>query len=282
MRSAHGRPRFRPVCAVTPCESLAVTWAGHSTALVELDGVRVLTDPVLRDRAGPLRRIGPLVSSQIAERIDAVLLSHLHLDHADIPSLRRLGPSTVVLAPRGAARWLSRRGVRGVEELRVGEQAGVGSLRVVATPARHDGRRRPLGVQADPIGFIVRGTQALYFAGDTDLFDEMSAFSGSVDLALLPIAGWGPRVGPGHLDPVRATRAAASIAPRVVVPIHWGTLALGWPGRRAGDPAEPARRFAALMARDLPAVEVRVLAPGERTCLSPRGRDVQCLAAMPG
>ena len=62
---------------MTPCESLAVTWAGHSTALVELDGVRVLTDPVLRDRAGPLRRIGPPVGSQIAERIDAVLLSHL-------------------------------------------------------------------------------------------------------------------------------------------------------------------------------------------------------------
>ena len=266
---------------MTPCESLRVTWGGHSTALVELDGVRVLTDPLLRNRVGPLRRIAAPVSSRIGERIDAVLLSHLHLDHADIPSLRRLGASSVVVAPRGAARWLSRRGVRGVEELRVGEQADVGNLRVLATPARHDGRRRPFGVQADPVGFIVRGTQALYFAGDTDLFDEMSAFSGSIDLALLPIAGWGPRVGPGHLDPVRATHAAARIAPRAVVPIHWGTLAPGWPARGAGDPQEPARRFAALMARDVPGVEVRVLAVGERTCLSPRGPDIHCLPAIP-
>lgn len=266
---------------MTPCESLAVTWAGHSTALVELDGVRVLTDPVLRDRAGPLRRIAPSVGSQIGERIDAVLLSHLHLDHADLPSLRGLAASTVVLAPRGAARWLSRRGVRGVEELRAGEQVEIGSLRVVATPAHHDGRRRPLGVQADPIGFIVHGTQTLYFAGDTDLFDEMSTFSGSIDLALLPIAGWGPRVGPGHLDPVRAAHAAARIAPRVVVPIHWGTLAPAWPARRAGDPQEPARRFAALIARDLPGVEVRVLAVGERTCLSPLGPDVPRPPAVP-
>jgi len=209
---------------VTPCESLAVTWAGHSTALVELDGVRVLTDPVLRDRAGPLRRIGPPVGSQIAERIDAVLLSHLHLDHADLPSLRGLDASTVVLAPRGAARWLSRRGVRGVEELPAGEQAEVGNLRVVATPARHDARRRPLGVRADPIGFIVHGTQALYFAGDTDLFDEMSTFFGSVDLALLPIAGWGPRVGPGHLDPERAADGGAAAGLRAAV------------GGRPGDP----------------------------------------------
>jgi len=265
------------VCDVTPSQSLDVTWGGHSTALVELDGVRILTDPVLRNRVGPLRRIASPVSSRISERIDAVLLSHLHLDHTDLSSLRRLDSGTVVVAPRGAARWLSRRGVRGVEELSVGQQADVGNLRVVATPARHDARRRPFGVQADPVGFIVRGTQSLYFAGDTDLFDEMSAFSGSVDLALLPIAGWGPRVGPGHLDAVRATQAAARIAPRVVVPIHWGTLALCWPARRAGDPEEPARRFAALMARDVPRAEVRVLAVGERTCLRPLGPDAHCL-----
>jgi L-ascorbate metabolism protein UlaG (beta-lactamase superfamily) len=171
--------------------------------------------------------------------------------------------------------------VRGVEELRAGEQANVGGLRVLATPASHERRRRPLGVRADPIGFIVRGSQAVYFAGDTDLFDEMSAFSGEVDLALLPIAGWGPRVGPGHLDPERAARAAARIAPRVVVPIHWGTLALGWPARRVADPEQPARDFAALMARDQPAVEVRVLAPGDRTRLSPRGHGLQCLPVMP-
>jgi len=254
-------------------ESLAVTWAGHATALIELDGVRLLTDPVLRDRVGPLRRIADPVSPGLGERIDAVMLSHLHSDHTDMPSLRALGDSTVVLAPRSSARWLARHGVRNVEELGCGEQTRVGGVRVVATPARHGSRRRPLGAQADPIGFLAHGSQGLYFAGDTDLFGEMSALAGSVDLALLPIAGWGPKLGPGHLDPARAAQAAARIEPRVVVPIHWGTLAIGWPARHPGDPQEPARRFAALMAREVPAIEVRVLAPGQRTELAARARE---------
>ena len=138
---------------------LAVTWAGHATALIELDGVRLLTDPVLRERVGPLRRIAAPVSPQLSERIDAVMLSHLHADHADLARCAGSPGATVVLAPRGRGRWLARHGVRNVEELGCGEEAQVGRVRVVATPARHDARRRPLGVRADPIGFIARGSQ---------------------------------------------------------------------------------------------------------------------------
>ena len=98
------------------------------------------------------------------------------------------------------------------------------------------------------------GSAGVYFAGDTDLFEEMSALAGSVDLALLPVAGWGPTPGPGHLDPARAVQAAARITPRVVVPIHWGTLAIALPAFGVHDPQRPAREFAALMARDLPAL----------------------------
>jgi|HubBroStandDraft_6_1064221.scaffolds.fasta_scaffold108714_3 L-ascorbate metabolism protein UlaG (beta-lactamase superfamily) len=268
-----GTPRApgssRAVSARDGDGSLAVTWAGHATALIELDGVRILTDPVLRNRVGPLRRTAPPVSEQLAAGIDAVILSHLHSDHADIPSLRGFGENVAVLAPRGAGRWLARHGVRNVHELSRGEQAHVGSVRVAATGARHDPHRRPLGVKADPIGFMVTGSQGLYFAGDTDLFAEMSELSGSVDLALLPIAGWGPTLGPGHLDPQRALQAAAQIAPRLVIPIHWGTLAIGWPAWWARGQQRPVREFSALMVRDLPSVELRVLAPGERTVLRP-------------
>jgi L-ascorbate metabolism protein UlaG (beta-lactamase superfamily) len=245
--------------------SLAVTWAGHATALIELDGVRLLTDPVLGNRVGPLRRTTPPVSEELAVEIDAVMLSHLHADHADLPSLRAFGENVVVLAPRGAGRWLARHGVHNVQELGCGEEAQVDGVRVVATGARHDPHRRPLGVRADPIGFVVSGSQGLYFAGDTDLFPEMSELAGSVDLALLPIAGWGPTLGPGHLDPQRAVRAAAQIGPRLVIPIHWGTLAIGWPAWWAHGQQRPVREFTALMTRDLPSVELRVLAPGERT-----------------
>ena len=239
-----------------------ITWLGHATALLELAGARILTDPVLRDRVGPLVRIAPPVRVRDTERIDAVLLSHLHADHADLPSLWKLGRSTPVLAPRGAGRWLSGRGLRDVRELQPGEETRVGVVRVTATPASHDGRRWPLGPSARPIGFVARAERSVYFAGDTDLFDAMGELAGSIDAALLPVAGWGPTLGPGHLDPDRAATAAALIQPEVAVPIHWGTLALGWPRRRPHDPERPAREFAALVAERAPLVEVRVLPPG--------------------
>jgi L-ascorbate metabolism protein UlaG (beta-lactamase superfamily) len=253
------------VSGVRDPDVLAVTWIGHSTMLLELDGLRVLTDPVLRRRVGPLTRIVPPVPPEAAERIDAVLLSHLHADHAELPSLRRISRSAAVLAPHGAGRWLTRRGVANVQEIRAGEKVKVGGLSVTATPAEHDGRRRPFGPAGEPIGFVARGSRSFYFAGDTDLFPGMAQVAGAPDLALLPVWGWGSRLGPGHLDPERAATAAALIAPHVAVPIHWGTFALARPAKRATDPARPAREFAALVARRAPGVDVRVLAPGART-----------------
>jgi len=260
---------------------LVVTWLGHSTTLLEIDGVRILTDPLLRNRAGPLVRIAPPVHAELGADLDAVLISHLHADHADIRSLRRIASGTRFLAPPGAGGWLRRRGLRDVEELRPGEGTDVGTVRVTATQALHGGRRWPLGARAEAIGFMARGSQSIYFAGDTDLFAGMAEMTGLIDLALLPIWGWGSKVGPGHLDPERAAIAAARIAPRVAVPIHWGTLAMSAPARPPADPVQPARRFAELVARDAPNVEVRVLMPGERTDLLPGPRAVRQSADEP-
>ena len=266
----HHRTGAEADSALQPRHAL-VTWAGHATALIELDGVRILTDPILVDRIGPLRRLAAPVAADLSTRIDAVLLSHLHADHTDLRSLRMIGAGTRVLAPRGAAAWLSRRGFGNVEELAVGEATSVGALNVSATPALHGGRRRPGGVRADPIGFVVRGSRSVYFAGDTDLFEQMSQLAGSIDLALLPVWGWGPALGPGHLDPDRAVTAALRLSPRVAVPIHWGTFALPRGLRRPVDPEEPAKRFASLMARRAPAVDARVIAPGGRLALDSGG-----------
>jgi L-ascorbate metabolism protein UlaG (beta-lactamase superfamily) len=93
----------------------------------------------------------------------------------------------------------------------------------------------------------------------------MGELAGSIDVALLPVSGWGPTLGPGHLDAERATEAAAMIAPRVAVPIHWGTLSPRRPMRRHPDPLRPPKEFARLLAGRAPDVEVRVLAPGDRT-----------------
>jgi L-ascorbate metabolism protein UlaG (beta-lactamase superfamily) len=245
----------------------AVTWLGHATTLIELDRVRVLTDPVLGKRVGPLVRIAEPVEPAAVHAVDCVLLSHLHADHVDLRSLRRVAAGVPVFGPPGAARWLAGNGVPNARELAPGDIARVGELQIEATPAVHDSRRRPLGPRATPVGYLARGSRCAYFAGDTDLFDEMSALRGLVDVALLPIWGWGPTLGPGHLDPERAARAAAMIAPQIAIPIHWGTFALGPPARRPEDPRRPVRAFAALAKRYAPAVQVRVLEPGERLTL---------------
>jgi L-ascorbate metabolism protein UlaG (beta-lactamase superfamily) len=253
---------------------LAVRWLGHATVLIELDGVRLLTDPVLVSRIGPLVRIAAPVELGEPHGLNAVLLSHLHADHAHIGSLRRVGRDVRIIAPAGSRRWLAARGFRNVDELACGEQTQIAGVTVRATPAVHEPGRWRSGRGPQPVGFLVSGSLSCYFAGDTDIFPAMGQLAGLVDIALLPIAGWGPSVGRGHLDPQRAAEATASIAPRVAVPIHWGTLALRLPRSRGGDPGEPARRFAALAARHAPGVEVRVLAPGQRTELSaPAGPD---------
>jgi L-ascorbate metabolism protein UlaG (beta-lactamase superfamily) len=247
-----------------------VTYVGHATVLVEMDGVRLLTDPVLRRRVGPLRRHGPLPDRQAIRDVDAVLISHLHHDHADVPSLRRLSRAVPVLASPGAGDFLERLGFANVEELAPGDSGGVGGVRVTATEANHPAGGRRLERASRPVGFELAGQRRIYFAGDTDLFDGMEGIGeGRLDLALLPIWGWGTSIGPGHLDPERAARAAALLSPAVVVPIHWGTLyPLGLARLRPGPLRSPPRELAARMRELAPQSELRVLAPGEATSLA--------------
>jgi L-ascorbate metabolism protein UlaG (beta-lactamase superfamily) len=247
----------------TMAAPLVITWVGHATVLIEIDGLRLLTDPVLRRRIGPLMRTVPGPDPAVGRAIDCVLLSHLHADHADLPTLRSLEGAPVVLAPGGAEGWLAAQGLPDARGLAAGSEAWVGPLAVAATRAAHPPDRRPLGgPAAAPIGFLVRGGSSVYFAGDTDLFGEMEDLRGRVDVALLPIWGWGSKLGPGHLDPERAAAATALIAPAVVIPVHWGTFALGPRRPSQADRERPAHAFAALAARAAPGVDVRVLAPG--------------------
>jgi L-ascorbate metabolism protein UlaG (beta-lactamase superfamily) len=237
---------------------------GHATVLIELGGVRLLTDPVLRSRLGHLRRHGAPPRISDGDRIDAVLLSHLHRDHLDLPTLRQFGPEARLLCPQGAGMYLRDQGFLGAEELGVGQRARAGSLSVTAVAADHDGSRGPFGPTAESIGFVVRGAQSVYFAGDTDLFEGLAELAGTVDVALLPVWGWGPTLGDGHMDPSRAAHAAALLRPRVAVPIHWGTLyPLGLERARPAPLHEPPRAFAAQVAELAPQVEVRVLDPGD-------------------
>lgn len=253
-RSTGGRPEIG--------EFLSIGWVGHGTVLVELEGVRLLTDPLLRPRLAHLRRVVP-VPPAIAGEVDAVLVSHVHYDHLDVPSLHRVRWKQLVV-PRGAGRLLERRGFEGIVELDEGEDVAIGPLTVRATHAEHRASRSPLAAATPALGYLISGLARIYFAGDTDVFDGMRDLGACLDVALLPISGWGPRLGSGHLDPRRAAEALRLLRPRVVVPIHWGTY------RRLGmsrDPAtlrEPVDLFERLAAELAPEVTVRVLAPGER------------------
>lgn len=246
-----------------------VTYVGHATALLEMDGARVLTDPVLRGRVGPLRRHGRAPEQEVRAAIDAVLISHLHHDHADLPSLRELGSDKRLLVPRGGGRLFARRGFTAVRELAPGDAETIGSLRVTAVEARHRQGRGPLSRGAGVLGYELAGARRAYFAGDTDIFEGMGDLAGDLDLALLPVWGWGPRLGAGHLNPERAARAAALLSPRIAVPIHWGTFfPLGLARLTPWQLRSPPRQFARWAAALAPQVEVRVLAPGEATSLS--------------
>jgi L-ascorbate metabolism protein UlaG (beta-lactamase superfamily) len=246
-----------------------VIYVGHATVSIELDGVRLLTDPFLGRWLGPLRRQTPVPSAGVTERPDAVLISHLHRDHVDLRSLRRIAAGVPLIVPAGTRAFFARRGFDRVVELAPGETHRVGPVLVTATVADHEIGRR--GVEAEPVGFLVEGTRRLYFAGDTDLFDGMAALGDrGLDLALLPVWGWGPTLGPGHLDPGRAARAAAVLAPRLAVPIHWGTLYPAGLARLRPRPlTQPPLEFAARVRALAPAVEVRIARPGSAVAFGP-------------
>jgi L-ascorbate metabolism protein UlaG (beta-lactamase superfamily) len=250
-----------------------IVFLGHATILIEVGGVRLLTDPLLRARVAHLRRQTAPVDLSVSARPDAALISHLHHDHLDLASLRLLGGDTPLLVPAGAGAWLRRRGFETVTEMRVGEVAGVGAVAITAMEARHDGRRHPGGPRAEALGYLVSGGREVYFAGDTELFDGMCSGPPRLDVALLPVAGWGPRLGPGHMDPLDAARAARLLKPRVAIPVHWGTLLpIGTAPHHRARLADPPRLFARHVAQLAPEVEVRVLAPGEATTLAPPDR----------
>ena len=237
-----------------------MTWLGHATVVIDLDGVRLVTDPVLRSRVVHLRRAWA-PDGHALRSLDAVLVSHVHFDHLDVPSLERLGRGLPIVVPKGAGRLLRKRRFEHVTEVEPGDELPVGGVTVVATHAEHEADRGPLGVKAGSLGFVIRGSRSIYFAGDTDLFEGMSEVGAGLDLALLPISGWGAKVGPGHLDPRRAAEALRLLRPKACVPIHWGTYSpLSWSAAKRTATELAVGEFSRSAAELAPEVTVEVLA----------------------
>lgn len=248
--------------------ALRIRFVGHATVLLEADGVRVLTDPFLRSRLGPLSRHGPVPDLATLVDLDLVVISHGHADHFDLASLGALPGRPTVIVPRGLGAR-ARRAVRGeVIEVVRGDRLDVANVAVEAVEARH--WQTPGAPRAQPIGYTLDLGTRVYFAGDTGPFEAMHDLAGAVDVALLPVWTWGPHLGPGHLGPRSAAAVARDIGPAVAVPIHWGTL---YPTQLhrlwRGPLREPGDRFAEHARRLAPDIDVRVLRPGESTDVTP-------------
>ncbi len=245
-----------------------VTFLGHSSLLIDSGDARVITDPVLSGRILHLRRHSAPVTADLGN-LSAIVISHLHHDHFHASSLRRVAagdPPTVI--PRGGGKLARKAGLTEVHEIEVGETVALGeSLTVEAVRADHRGGR-PLGPEAEAVGYVLGlGGLRVYFAGDTDLHDEMGNL-GDIDLALLPVWGWGTSIGAGHLDPERAAEAVAVIHPRLAIPIHWGTfLPVGTHRKHHNLLSDPPREFAEAARKLAPGSEVRIVEPGDTTAL---------------
>lgn len=284
-RFERAKPAFHRPRA--PRDTLDATWIGHSTVLVQLGGLNILTDPIWSERASPFRSLGPRrvvppgVALESLPPIDLVLLSHNHYDHLDSRTVRRLArrqPQAHWMAPLGLGQLLQRWGVREATELGWWEEASVGGARIACTPARHfsargfTDRMRTLWC-----GWTVRAAEhALYFAGDTAYHPEFARIGeryGPFDIVLLPIGAYDPRwfMERVHIDPEEAVRAYIEVSgdsldaprssrpPRIALGIHWGTFKL------TDEPMdEPPRRMrAAWRAAALPDEELWILSPGE-------------------
>lgn len=210
----------------------------------------------------------------LAERSpEVVLISHLHYDHADMTSLRMLPRGTLVVAPGGSGRYLGRKTGLEIHEVRAGDRLQFADVEITAVPAVHgEGLSLPRPTTAC-LGFALRNSMSVYFAGDTELFEGMRDVGREfdLDLALLPVGGYSPRLGAGHLNPRTAAEALLRLKPRVAVPIHWGAMRLPGPHalwKTAHYLKRPPHTFARHALLLSPETDVRILQPGESTTVN--------------
>lgn len=238
-------------------DSPQITWVGHSTFLLQIQGRNILTDPIFSTRAspvsfaGPKRLVGLPLSMEELPTIDAVVISHNHYDHLDEASIRALGNEPMYFVPEGLGQWFVDNGIAAerVQELAWWESSEWQNLRISATPSQHWSARSLFDRnQSHWASWLLQFEGfSVWFAGDTGYndrdFRDIGAFAESVDLALIPIGAYAPRhfMKPHHVNEEEALQIHRDVRARKSIGMHWGTFPL-----TAESPLDPPRKLAAL------------------------------------
>jgi L-ascorbate metabolism protein UlaG (beta-lactamase superfamily) len=263
-----GKRLSRASFEVAPASGLRVTWFGHSSTLVELDGHRILTDPVWSERASPISWLGPkrfaatLLPLEELPHLDAVVISHDHYDHLDRATVESLASRGIrLIVPLGVGAHLEYWGVPSTQitELDWWESVDLGELRVVCTPARHASGRflfdkdRTLWA-----GYALLGPQhRVYYSGDTGLFNAMREIGerlGPFDLAMIETGQYNQAWPDWHIGPEQAQLAHQWVRGKQMLPVHWALFGLayhGWTEPIERSVSEAERRSTPLVTPEL-------------------------------
>jgi L-ascorbate metabolism protein UlaG (beta-lactamase superfamily) len=220
--------------AADPAGGISITYVGHATVLIRMDGVSLLTDPVYSSRLIlPKRLVAPGVRLENLPPLDVVLVSHGHMDHLDVPTHRRLPKTrTVAVVAKNLTDLVADAGYREIVELAWGEHVTVSDTRITALPVKHWGTRNVWPDQRGYAGFLIEHANgSVFFPGDTAYFPRFRDYGRrhAIDVALLPIGAYSPpsfrRV---HMNPEDALQALVDLQARWMVPIHWGTFVVSY------------------------------------------------------
>lgn len=229
-------PRVEPDVALLADnrEKSTVTFIGHSTFLVQLGGLNIVTDPVWATRMGFDARLSPPgVPIQALPPIDVVVLSHAHYDHLHLGSLRKLPGDYTLLVPEGLAGWLRRKGFQRVEELSWWSEKRIGGVTFGFVPAKHWTRRTLWDTNKSHWGGWVmhHENDCLYFAGDSGydgIFREIGSRYGQICVALIPIGAYEPEwfMRDSHMSPEDAVQTFVDVGGTIFVPMHYDAFHL--------------------------------------------------------
>lgn len=252
-------PTLKPDPTTWDDSTITAAWIGHSTVLINLFGMKIITDPVFSERIGlnllglttlgPKRLVAPALSIKELPPIDLLLLSHAHMDHLDIPSLKKFKKDIPVVMAKNTVDVVEDLAWKNVHELDWGEKVRVGDVEIEALQVKHFGWRYPWESdrsKGDWNGrsfnayLISKNGRHILFGGDTahqDFFRPIGERSINIDLAMMPIGAYDPWIH-AHCNPEQALEMAGHLGAKYVMPIHWGTFI------QSDEPTtEPIERF---------------------------------------